>query len=824
MFSTGGMGGNGNNGEGNSQANQPQGTEYTLQGVMRFLQTEWHRHERDRNGWEIERQEMRGRIANLEGQTRRNTRTTVGLNKYISMLERTIRDLREAKGKVVAPEDVPTAAKESGKGKENMSKKRPENQHHNSFLDVDPEQREKKLPPETGEVRGFLDQCQQEFTYLMVSSSGPVPPREPSPPPPRLTQQEHQEHLAAQAVPYPMMDNYSQQTNMHRSRDSREMSRPSSGPPNHLPPNLQHSNLVVRNPEPSQGSLVRTLPDQKPLPVMALSSNDWRNSVSEPSTKISVTEVSSSDYDDFGRGGDDASFRETGGDAEPWDFGGTGGVEFSDTEQKPQRPDTDLFPMAQDPPRSPGRGPNSHKRKTSGPGSLAKRKNSDNELSLNSFNHKAESGDFKARFGLRGHLDAVRAVIFTGGGSPSEPEICTAGDDGSIKRWIIPARYENHVGVNADADLDIQSYFTHRGHTGSVMALASWSPSQIGGRAQGDGWVFSGGQDASIRVWERGRVDPKATLDGHTDAVWAVCVLPGNCGTVFGPNNSYGGPDRILLVSGAADATVRVWSISPPPQLVSPGTGSGRRGGGGRIRGNSMSSGTGFPTSPQPSTASSSPFHYTLIHTIQRLNSDASPTCITPLSSSGDNFVVAYSDAAVLVYDTRTGEELVSMASQETYDGTINTGINAVVATTLGLDGSLSSDSRRAITEEESVNTVHGATGSSSSGGLEGVIISGHEDRFIRFYDANSGQCTYTMLAHPAAISALSLSPDGRELVSAGHDASLRFWSLEKRNCTQEIVPHRLMRGEGVTEVVWSLDGRFVLTGGGDSVVKVFAR
>ncbi|RAL58710.1 hypothetical protein DID88_003067 [Monilinia fructigena] len=46
--------GGGNVGDGGNQANQPQGTEYTLQGVMRFLQTEWHRHERDRNAWEIE--------------------------------------------------------------------------------------------------------------------------------------------------------------------------------------------------------------------------------------------------------------------------------------------------------------------------------------------------------------------------------------------------------------------------------------------------------------------------------------------------------------------------------------------------------------------------------------------------------------------------------------------------------------------------------------------------------------------------------------------------------------------------------------------------
>lgn len=88
----------------------------------------------------------------------------------------------------------------------------------------------------------------------------------------------------------------------------------------------------------------------------------------------------------------------------------------------------------------------------------------------------------------------------------------------------------------------------------------------------------------------------------------------------------------------------------------------------------------------------------------------------------------------------------------------------------------------------------------------------------------STGQCTYTMLAHPAAIASLSLSPDGRELVSAGHDASLRFWNLEKRSCTQEITSHRLMRGEGVCSVIWSRDGRWVVGGGGDGVVKVFSR
>lgn len=70
----------------------PHTTEYTLQGVMRFLQTEWHRHERDRNSWEIERQEMKGRIAALEGSARRGDATQKALRRYVQILEKTIKD------------------------------------------------------------------------------------------------------------------------------------------------------------------------------------------------------------------------------------------------------------------------------------------------------------------------------------------------------------------------------------------------------------------------------------------------------------------------------------------------------------------------------------------------------------------------------------------------------------------------------------------------------------------------------------------------------------------------------------------------------------
>ena len=91
-------------------SNLPQATEYTLQGVMRFLQTEWHRHERDRNSWEIEKQEMKGRIANLEGQARRADATQRVLRKYVTMLERKVKE-QSAQLQGQEAVDAETAAK-----------------------------------------------------------------------------------------------------------------------------------------------------------------------------------------------------------------------------------------------------------------------------------------------------------------------------------------------------------------------------------------------------------------------------------------------------------------------------------------------------------------------------------------------------------------------------------------------------------------------------------------------------------------------------------------------------------------------------------------
>jgi len=691
-----------------------------------------------------------------------------------------------------------------------------------------------KQENEREKSKAFLTQCSNEITYHLLPGVKPAtenidlnnlnhvsPDRGPS------QQELHDAYAQIQAQ------------KQHQHRNNMAMVRENAHPHPH--------------PHPTQQS-VPAYTDPTPLVRSNTQSNNNLTPVQEPGSRIQdqqlldsqnaqeeqVESVSHS-FDAYGRQvppKDEHAMPQTTTKTEAdvsdaWDFDDAPPPFQPHAEPKVHRPDTEAFPATM-PSKSPTRLPGSHRRKSSG----ARRRSSDSaEIGSMTNNSHPDTFQFKVRFAMRGHLDVVRSVIFTGGGSPSDPEFCTAGDDGTVKRWHIPVQYGS---TSLGEDLDRTAHFTHRGHDGSVCSLAACPamvPFSNGGRVAGDGWIFSGGEDASVKVWERGRVDAKASLEGHTDAVWALCVLPGTTGSILGDRSaSYGGPDRVLLAAGASNGTILIWAVSAPPQATS-ASGTSNRGARSSRRANSISAGSNFPTSPQPSIASNTPFQYSLVHRIHRPD-HGSPTSISPLSPAGTSFVVSYSDASVLIFDTRTGEELVGMASQETYDGTQDTGINAVVASSTGFDTNQGgSPARRASLGEDDI--VHGATG--GEGGVEGFVIAGYEDRYVRFFDANSGesfifhvansllttfpgQCTYTMLAHPSAISSLSLSPDGRELVSGGHDASLRFWSLEKRNCTQEITSHRIMRGEGVCAVVWSPDGRFVISAGGDGAVKVFAR
>jgi len=61
---------------------------------MRFLQIEWHNHERARNAWDIERAEMKAKIAKQEGELRSSKRLAEQLSRHVKMLEIALRNER----------------------------------------------------------------------------------------------------------------------------------------------------------------------------------------------------------------------------------------------------------------------------------------------------------------------------------------------------------------------------------------------------------------------------------------------------------------------------------------------------------------------------------------------------------------------------------------------------------------------------------------------------------------------------------------------------------------------------------------------------------
>jgi striatin 1/3/4 len=602
---------------------------------------------------------------------------------------------------------------------------------------------------ERDKSKGYLVKCTSEVSYHVLPSSH-VPPDVSDPLPAnnnvtqygQPTQQElHDAYIQLKRQKQERYNNDIQMVreNVIPSNQQQHMVQDEPSPLQRTNTQIHHSQLAIREQE-------RKSQDRSPQPMTAA---ELRKPpyYDQPPPDEPVESVSHS-FDAYGRQvqpGNESqpSVTETKVDiTDGWDFDDSPPEQHIPNDPPPpHRPDMEVFPSAnQLASKSPPRGPPGSRRKSSGA-----RRRSENDIRDLASNPKIDNTQFKVRFAMRGHLDVVRSVIFTGGGSPSEPEFCTGSDDGGVKRWHIPASYA-HNSVAIGEDLDRIAHFTHRGHVGAVTSLAACPASphfSNGGRASGEGWIFSGGEDTTVRIWERGRVDSKAILEGHRDAVWALCILPGTSGSIFGERcSSFGGPDRILLAAGGADGTILIWAVSQPPQASSPHGGS-TRGARGSRRANSVSAGSNFPSSPQPSVASNTIFNYTLVHRIERPNSQA-PTSISPLSPGGESFVVSYADASVLVFDTRTGEEVVGMASQETYDGTPDTAVNAIVATSSGFDTAASvSPGRRGSIGEDDV--VHGATG--SEGGVEGVVIAGYEDKYIRFFDANSGMSHFSPFA-----------------------------------------------------------------------------
>uniref|UniRef100_A0A1I7T4J7 WD_REPEATS_REGION domain-containing protein n=1 Tax=Caenorhabditis tropicalis TaxID=1561998 RepID=A0A1I7T4J7_9PELO len=149
---------------------------------------------------------------------------------------------------------------------------------------------------------------------------------------------------------------------------------------------------------------------------------------------------------------------------------------------------------------------------------------------------------------LRSHLDSIYAMQF----HPVEPVLFTASEDGLIKLWNLEQKKEDKH--NSGGGTELEPVYTFRGHNGPVLCLVL-SPT-------GD-HLYTGGKDGNICCFNVPSsngdpfdpYDPRVlseTLTGHTDAIWSIAYHSSNS----------------RLVSASSDSTIRLWEPGNGEPLI----------------------------------------------------------------------------------------------------------------------------------------------------------------------------------------------------------------------------------------------------------------
>ena len=102
------------------------------------------------------------------------------------------------------------------------------------------------------------------------------------------------------------------------------------------------------------------------------------------------------------------------------------------------------------------------------------------------------------------------------------------------------------------------------------------------------------------------------------------------------------------------------------------------------------------------------------------------------------------------------------------------------------------------------------------------VLITGHEDRQIRFFDPNQNKIMKSIVAHTDSVSSLSTGLNEYEFLSASHDGSIRCWDMRIFKLLFDIPAHRKKYDEGCLSIKCYPNEKFVITCGADGLIKAF--
>jgi WD40 repeat protein len=290
------------------------------------------------------------------------------------------------------------------------------------------------------------------------------------------------------------------------------------------------------------------------------------------------------------------------------------------------------------------------------------------------------------------------------------------------------------------------------GHTDSVTALCMLP----------DGRLASGSDDTKIRLWDIKTAVENACVEGHSNLVWALCSLADG-----------------RLASGSADTTIRWWDVK-------------KGGESGRLEGHTDSV-RALCLLPDERLASGSSDNTIRLWDVKSYAEitrfEGHTQWVTALCMLPDGRLASGSwDNTIRLWDTKTGAETKRLV------GAQSDWFRALCVLPDGRLASASWDNSIQLWDL-SIGVVtdrlegHADWVTALCWLGDGRLASGSWDNTIRLWDLKSGAETVRIGAHARSVDALWILPDNR-LASGSDDATIRLWDLDEIVDTTEHKAH----------------------------------
>jgi WD40 repeat protein len=278
-------------------------------------------------------------------------------------------------------------------------------------------------------------------------------------------------------------------------------------------------------------------------------------------------------------------------------------------------------------------------------------------------------------------------------------------------------------------------------NTGKCIRILEGHDNWINTLVADEGYIISGSYDNTIRIWDKDTGECIHILKGHEDRVRTIAV------------------DEGYIISGSNDNTIRIWDKK-----------------------------TGGCTN------------------ILKGHNDIVNTLVVDeghvISGSNDN--------AIIIWDKNTGECIHTVKG---HDGSV---FSLVVDEGYIISGS--SDNTIRIWDKntgECIRILKGYYGSMNTLVVdEGHIISGSRDNTIRIWDKNTGEFIRILKGHDDWVS--SLVVDEGYIISGSDDNTIRIWDKNTGECI------RILKGHDHLIRTIVVDEGYIISGSNDKAIRIW--